>query len=372
MKKVLATLLVAVLLLSMFTACGSSGPEPTLSTSGQETVQGNGQENEQTTGKTTELQNWKIALLVKSLSNQVWQKYEASVTQAAEDLGVTVKVFDAPAEDDYAGQLELAYTLVNEGYDAIIASSITNSNLIPAIKEANDRGTVWIAVGEYQDEEALAANGAHVTASLVMNYYDEGLAIAEYVAEQIDHAGEVAIVAGTAGLQYTIDMDESYREVFSKYPDIEIVAEQDGEWSRETSYHVASAMIEANPNLKAIIAMNDTEALGVISAVEAAGKTGQILVTGADATEEALLRIQDGTLAMSADICAWQIAYYAMCAAVKALDEGLDTIEAVTFTPCLITAENVDEVLEVAPRTIDEMYEKNINIYLPIAGRLEE
>lgn len=362
MKKFLAAFLSALLVFAL-AACGST--PPATSDAGTDPMAS-------TSARGEDMPNYKIGYLVKTMGNSVWQTYAEAAQQAAADLGVTVEVRDVATEGDYLEQYNVALTMVNQDFDAIIAASITNSNLIAAIAEANEKDIPWIVVGEYQDETILEQKNAYVTANCVMNYYDEGVAIAEYVAEQLNYEGEVAVVEGTAGLGYTIAMNEAYADVFSKYPDIKIVAAQSGDWERETAYNVTLGMLQANPNLKALIVMNDTMALGSMAAVEAAGKTGDIIITGADATPDALDAVKAGTLAMTADVCAWQIAYYSVCAAVKALDEDLKTVEDYSFTPCLVTQDNVDEVLASAPRTIEEMYDVNPNIYLPLPGRLEE
>ena len=120
-------------------------------------------------------------------------------------------------------------------------------------------------------------------------------------------------------------------------------------------------MLQANPNLKAIYALNDTMALGVVPAAEQAGR--DIVIIGDDGTKEAFESIRDGKMSATIDGVAYQIAYYSVYAAVKAVVEGVETLPDYDLTPGLITIENCEEALAVAPEPVSEMYEINKNIY---------
>lgn len=310
----------------------------------------------------------KIGYIVKTLGNTFWQTYQQGAEAAAADLGVQIDVRDVPTEDDIKGQLDVAMTMVNQDYDAIVAASITNTNLIPAIAEANKKGVPWIVVSEAQDEDVLAQNDAHTTAEVRLNFYDEGVIIGEYIADQLGGSGQVGIVEGMAGTSAARDRSQGVMDVFADYPDIEVVASQPGDWARELARDVAGAMIQANPEIDAIIAQNDTMALGVAVAVEQAGKKGEILVTGDDGTPEAYEAIKNGDLAATVDGVAWQIAYYSVYAAVKAVVENADTLPNYDLKPNLVTIDNVEEVAAQMPKPPEYMFETNQNIYTPIPG----
>jgi ABC-type sugar transport system substrate-binding protein len=310
----------------------------------------------------------KIGYIVKTLGNTFWQTYEQGARAAAADLGVQIDVRDVPTEGDIKGQLDVAMAMVGQDYDAIVAASITNTNLIPAIAEANKNNIPWIVVSEAQDENVLAQNDAYVTAQVRLSFYEEGVIIGEYVAEQLNGEGQVGIVEGMAGTSATRDRIQGVMDVFKDYPDIEVVASQPADWQRELARDVAGTMLQANPDIDAIIANNDTMALGVAVAVEQAGKKGEIIVTGDDGTPEAYEAIKNGDLAATVDGVAWQIAYYSVHAAVKAVVEGAKTLPNYDLKPNLVTIVNVEEVAAQMPKPPEYMFEVNQNIYLPISG----
>lgn len=302
----------------------------------------------------------RIAYIVKWLGNTFWQTYEAGARAAAEELGVMIDVFDVDDESDFQGQYETAMNVVNQGYDAIVAASITNTNLIPAIAAANKAGIPWIVVSEDQDNQVLEMYDAKVTCRCRLSFFDEGLIAGKYVVEKLNGKGKVAIIEGLAGTSATNDRCAGFKEAI-KDTEIELVSSLPGDWDRQKAYEVASGMIQANPDLDAIYALNDTMALGAVPAAEQAGK--EIIIIGDDGTREAFESIRDGHLTATIDGVAYQIAYYSVYAAVKAVIEGADVLPDYNLTPGLITIDNCEEALAVAPKPVSEMYEINKNIY---------
>lgn len=359
LQAVLAALMGGVLFLS---GCGQDTSDTAKST-----------ESEQDEGAaegTIDPADIKIGYIVKCLSNTTWQTYQAGAEAAAEELGVQLDVRDVKSEDDYVGQLDVARGMVNQDYDAIVAASITNTNLIPAIAEANEKGIPWIVVSELQDEDVLKEYNAKVTCNCRLSFYDEGVIAGEYVIDQLGGEGEVAIIEGLTGTSATNDRIAGFTDTLEG-SGIEIVASQPADWLREEARDVTLGILQANPDIKAIYALNDTMALGCVAALTSAEKLDDVIVIGDDGTNEAFESIKNGEMSATVDGVAWQIAYFSVHAAVKAVVEGADTLEDYDLTPGLITAENVDEAIAEAPKPVEEMFEINKNTYLPIEGITE-
>jgi len=310
----------------------------------------------------------RIGYIVKTLGNPFWQKYKDGAEAAGKKLGVSVTVRDVPTEGDFKAQLDVAKTMVSQNYKAIVAASITNTNLIPAIAEANKRNIRWVVVSEDQDPAVLAKMNASVTTKCRLSFYDEGVLIGKYIAKRLDGKGEVGIVAGMAGTSATTDRIQGIKDVFKDYPDLKIVSTQPGDWQREKAHDIAVNMMHANPGLSAIIANNDDMALGATAAVKQAGKEGKVFVTGDDGTDQAYQAIKDGSLAATVDGLPWLIAYYSVFAATKAVVEKADTLPNLSLHPFLVTKDNVDDVLKLSPRPTQAAFDENKNIYTPIPG----
>jgi ribose transport system substrate-binding protein len=127
---------------------------------------------------------------------------------------------------------------------------------------------------------------------------------AAYMVEQIGAEGEVAHLIGPSVLQDNIDRAAGVRKVLGRHPKVRIVFEQESpNWMSASGAAMMSQALERYPNIRGVCVANDTIALGAIKAIEAAGRTGQIVVTGFDAVPDALVAIHEGR--MSATVRRW-------------------------------------------------------------------
>src|SRR5262249_40676658 len=77
---------------------------------------------------------------------------------------------------------------------------------------------------------------------------------------------------------------------------IEIVAELEGGGKTDAGKKAAADAIQANPNLKAIFAINDPSAIGAVAAVESAGRGGKVVIVGFDGEKQGKEAIKKGQI----------------------------------------------------------------------------
>ena len=100
---------------------------------------------------------------------------------------------------------------------------------------------------------------------------------------------------------------------------VNIVSVQSGDWEMEKANGVATALLSEHPELKAILCANDNMALGAVAAIEAAGKTGKVLVAGFDNIGAIHALIGKGEVTATADQHGDQLAVFGIEAALKIL-----------------------------------------------------
>src|SRR5256712_11826475 len=101
--------------------------------------------------------------------------------------------------------------------------------------------------------------------------------------------------------------------------DIKVIPEQFGrEWKAEEALRITEdALTRTGNKIQAIVASNDGTAGGAVSALEAAGLAGKVLVTGQDAQKDAVQRIVKGTQTMTIYKPIQPLAFGAVDAAIK-------------------------------------------------------
>ena len=280
----------------------------------------------------------KFGGVMKSLSNEFWRTLEEGYHEAeskvqAAGIDYSIVIDATTDEADEIGQQTMTSNMVNQGVTAILASPISDSNLTSAVEDAQEQG-----IPVFNVNDGLIAAAEYYVGP---NAYQNGLLAAEWISNQLGDEGQVAIVIGmpkafaarerTAGFKDWIEENNS---------GLEVIAEQNADWDRQTAKNLAATWIQQNPDLKAIFCNNDTMALGVVEAVEEA--EADILVVGVDGIGEAYDSIRQGKLDATVDSFPFYMAQVATECALRVM-AGQDMPRVVATPQALIDAENVDE-----------------------------
>jgi ribose transport system substrate-binding protein len=243
----------------------------------------------------------KLGYAAKAFENEFWRSVkEGAEAQSGEfkkqGMAIAVEVKAAQGEADEQGQLAIMNDMVNKKFDAIIASPISDGNLIPAIEKAQKAGIPLVnSIGGFVKEIPVYVGPRHFTS---------GQLAAEWVAQKIGKgAAEVAVVVGMPTESAARSRTAGFKAWFEKNaPAIKVVDTQNADWDRLKAKEVVDVWMKKYPELKAIYCNNDTMAMGAVEAVKAAGKLGQVLVVGNDGTSEAYASIKKNELSATVDI----------------------------------------------------------------------
>jgi ribose transport system substrate-binding protein len=118
-------------------------------------------------------------------------------------------------------------------------------------------------------------------------------ALATMLFEEMGGEGEVIHITGVPGNTADILRTEGFDRALEKFPGIELVAREPGQFNRGDAESVTSALLTAHPDAEAVFSQNDDMAMGVL-AVLAARNIDDVLVTGIDGIPDMLEAIEDG------------------------------------------------------------------------------
>jgi len=277
---------------------------------------------------------YKIGCVEKTLINEHWQEMKKGYEDAAKRLGVVVEVAAVQSEQELVRQLDLAESMLQKDFDALCVSPLTSSNMVPALKKAVERGIPVINVDDSRVTEIP------VTCFVGADHKLMGVYAAEYFGEHIN--GKVALIEGMPGSPASQQRVEGFTETIKKYPNLELVSTQPGNWDRMQAMNAAENILQVHPDLKAFYACNDTMALGVAEAVINAGKEGQIMVIGTDGVPDAITSIREGKMTGTIAAFPYRMGEIAIEVALRIL-EGQKVPPVVISPMVLITKDNVDE-----------------------------
>jgi ribose transport system substrate-binding protein len=137
-----------------------------------------------------------------------------------------------------------------------------------------------------------------------------------------------------------IDRVAGFKAEMAGFPGMKVLDIQEGRGSTEGARPVMRDLLGRFPELDAVFAINDPSALGCISAVEAAGRTGQVSVVSVDGSKEALAAIADGRLLSTSGQSPGQIGCIAVEKAYAHL-QGESVEKEIKVPVQLITKENL-------------------------------
>ena len=220
-------------------------------------------------------------------------------------------------ESDIAQQVSLVEQMIATGVDAIVIAPSDSRALVPVLKRASDAGVVVVNIDNKLDEGTLAQVGLRVPFVGPDNRAGARM-VGEALAAHLQPGDQVAILEGIPTAFNAQQRRAGFEDAMNA-ANMRIVDVQSGQWEQARGNTVASAMINAHPNLKAILASNDNMALGAVAAVRQAGKTNQIAVVGFDNIEAIREMVRSGRVLATADQHADQLAVFGIEYALQIL-----------------------------------------------------
>lgn len=232
----------------------------------------------------------KIALVVKALGIGFFEAANKGAQEAAKELGDVEVIYTGPTTTTAEGQIEVINSLIAQKVDAIAVSANDTDALVPALKKAMDRGIKVISWDSGVAPEGRAMHLNPSSSALIGNM------CVKMAADNLpDGKGDVAILSATATSTNQNVWIEEMKKVLPNYAGVNIVTTVYGDDLADKSYRETQGLIQSFPNLKAIIAPTSVGIVAAAQAVEDAGKTGQINVTGLGLPSEMAGHVKAGS-----------------------------------------------------------------------------
>ena len=333
MKK-LAVVLAMVLTVTAMAGCGGKSTESTnTDTSADTETSEGGDENEAASGEMRD-----VVVMVKNSTAPFWISTMDGAKQAGEDFGVNV-IFKTPVDTAEGSgneqQSQLCEEAIVSGADAVVIAPVDSEAIVPATKKINDAGIPVINLN------TRISDAEQYVTFVGLENVNQGYDTAKVVLEKMEGEGTIFIIEGSTGAQTSIDRVTGFEKALAEYPNIEVVAQQSANYSRADAMNVVQNLLQSYPDVDAIICCNDEMAMGTAEAVDAAGKTGEILISGQDANDDAVGAVKEGKLFATSFGNPYMQGYTAVQAAVDVL-EGKEVEDFYEVKTKVVTLENVD------------------------------
>ena len=274
MKKILAVIMSALLILTAFAACSRSGE-------GNNTAQ----------GMTESAANakYKVYLITIDKMDQHWVSVDKGASDMAKQLGITYK-WDAPDVKDNAKQIEAVNNAIADGASLIMLAANDPSAISQTVKNAKDKGVKIIYVDSPANEPAVT--------TLSTDNYNAGMIAGETMLEELKNAGitsgKIGIIGVNTATNSSMNREKGFREAITKDGKFTLLTTEYKDGNFASSQEAATGFITGNSDLVGLYGTNEGSTVGVGNAIKDSGK--KIIGIGFDTSNTIESLINDGSL----------------------------------------------------------------------------
>lgn len=216
----------------------------------------------------------KVAMVPKLVGISVFKANQKGAESVAKQLNIKF-LYTGPVTASAQGQVDVFNSLIARRFNVITTTSNNPTQLAPALRRAMKQG---IKVVSYDSDVAPDARDFFIQNT---DYALHGKALVDGVAKYAGPDAEVAILSSTPDATIQVEWIKALTAYMAQaYPKMKIVTTQYGQSSPSLSLTAGLNILQANPNVKGIIAPDGAAEVGAAAAVEKLGLIGKVFVTG--------------------------------------------------------------------------------------------
>ena len=208
----------------------------------------------------------RVAMIMASLGNDFYVAQKEGIeAEAAATEGADVTVSAGRSQSSADGVVGLIENAIAKDVDAVAVNGSDTKPLIPVLQRVIDADIPLVLFDAPADELA-----ADVASYIGTDNEAGGRAGGEWMAEQLPDGGKVGVVLCVAGHPVTTARFEGFKAGLGD--GFEIVARADAQCDPEKGRKAVENMISAHPDLDGVFSTSDSQSLGAVKALQAAGQ----------------------------------------------------------------------------------------------------
>ena len=309
-----------------------------------------------------------IGFSMDTLKEERWNRDKALVEARAREVGAQLDVQVANGDD--AVQTKQCDNMLTKGVDVLIVAPHNGDIAASIVQNAHAKG---VPVISYDRLIKNSEPDLYVSHQVVKMGEMQG----EYALKHVPKGNYVLIGGAPTDNNAKLLRDGQMNKLKAAVDsgDIKIISDQFAkEWKPEEAQRLTEdALTKTKNDIQAVVASNDGTAGGAISALDVAGLTGKVLVTGQDAQLDAVQRIAKGTQTMTIYKPIKPLADSAVDSAVKLargeamnapdqINNGKVDVPSILQEPQAVDRENLDATI------VMDGYHKCEDVYRDVPG----
>ncbi len=255
--------------------------------------------------------------------------------------------------NDVNKQISAVKSLIAKKVDALVVLPFNGESLTAVAKEAMSKGIPVVNV-----DRIFASHLAYRT-WMGGDNYGMGVNAGNFVAERLKQQGKtknpvIIEVRGIANLPLTQDRSAGFEEALAEHG-LKVTAQQAADFTPQEGRKVMGQLLQAHSHIDAVWNHDDDQGVGVLAAVEQAGRTDEFFMVGGAGSKRMMKHIQSADGPMVATVlypptmAASAISLGRLVAQGRAVDALAEKAipTKVTAYSAVVTKKNVDQYMSV-------------------------
>ena len=223
-----------------------------------------------------------IGLVQKSLANEFFKQMQAGAEKyaAANTDKFEFKAVGMKDERDFAAQVDAIENFVTQKYDIIVVAPADSKAMVTPIAKALKAGVKVINIDVELDKDAKKAAGIDPAFFGPDNRAGAKMA-GDALAKDLGPGGKVVILEGNPEADNAVQRKLGFMDAVNEGK-LTLLDSKTAHWETEEANTLMTNFLTQYHDIQGVMAANDSMALGVVKALDAAGLSGKIKVVGFD------------------------------------------------------------------------------------------
>lgn len=223
-----------------------------------------------------------VGLVMKSLANEFFKSMEeGAVKYAKHDGTFTLVPVGMNSETDIDTQIAAVENFVTQKVDVICVAPADSVGLVAPVKRAVAAGITVVNFDVKLDDKALGEAGLKDLVFVGPDNEEGAYLAGADLAKKLGKGSKVVIIEGNPGAD-NAKMRKAGFDRAAREGGLNVLASMTAHWETEEANTLMTNLLTRFPEVQGVMAANDSMALGVVKALDAAKLSGKVQVVGFD------------------------------------------------------------------------------------------
>ncbi|MBD3322288.1 MAG: substrate-binding domain-containing protein [Chitinivibrionales bacterium] len=220
-----------------------------------------------------------IAVIPKGTSHVFWKSVHAGAKKAENELGIEIIWQGPEKEDDRQMQIQVVQNFISRGVDAIVLAPLDDVALVRPVRAAAKRKIPTVII----DSDLKSEDYVSFVAT---DNFEGGKIAARELARLCEGRGNILLMRYAEGSASTAKREEGFLYGIREFaPDAVLVStDQYAGVTAESALQTGQNLINKYAELDGIFCPNESTTFGMLRALQTAGKAGNVVFVGFDAS----------------------------------------------------------------------------------------